>query len=92
MTIENSQKFKKYVVTKMVAPDCISDLSSPQWKEIRVCRFDTLDQCAEYIVTNDEYWYNCRYGKTLFNTELCDLIKKLKKMRSKTESLKSDFS
>lgn len=88
MTTENSQKSKKYVVTKMVAPD----FPFSKLKEKQVCRFDTLDKCAEYIVTNDEYWYNCRYGKKLFNTELCDLIKKLKKMRSKTESLNSDFS
>jgi hypothetical protein len=90
MTTENSQKSKKYVVTKMVKIEA-SDFYS-QWKEKQVCRFDTLNKCAEYIVTNDEYWYNCRYGKTLFNTELCNLIKKLKKMRSKTESLNSDFS
>lgn len=89
MTTEKSQKSKKYVVTKMVAPD-FNPFSKLQEKQ--VCRFDTLDQCAEYIVTNDEYWYNCRSGKTLFNTELGNLIKKFKKMRSKTESLNSDFS
>lgn len=90
MTTENSQKSKKYVVTKMVKTEALDFYA--QWKEKQVCRFDTLDQCAEYIVTNDEYWYNCRYGKTLFNTELCNLIKKLKNRRSKTESLNSDFS
>lgn len=82
MTTENSQKSKKYVVTKMVreAPD---NMFSPM-KEKQLCRCDTLQECAEFIVNNDEYWYNCRYGKKLLNQKLADCIIKFK-------AIKSDF-
>lgn len=81
MTTENSQKSKKYVVTKMVRET--SDMFSPM-KEKQLCRCDTLQECAEFIVNNNEYWYNCRYGKKLLNLKLADCIVKLK-------ALKSDF-
>ena len=53
--------------------------------EKQLCRFDTLEECAEYIVSKDEYWYKCRYGKHLVNDKLGDLVIKFK-------ALKSDFS
>ena len=81
MTTKKSQKSKKYVVTKMVRDE--SDLYSPM-KEKQLCRCDTLQECAEFIVNNDEYWYNCRYGKEQLNMKLADCIIKLK-------ALKSDF-
>lgn len=83
MTTENSQKSKKYVVTKMVRKKS-SDSYSPMIEK-QLCRCDTLEECAEFIVNNDEYWYNCRYGKELLNLKLADRIIKFK-------SLKSDFS
>jgi hypothetical protein len=82
MTTKKSQKSKKYVVTKMVRD--VSDLYSPM-KEKQLCRFDTLQECAEFIVKNDECWYNCRYGKEQLNMKLSDCIIKLK-------ALESDFS
>ena len=82
MTTEKSQKSKKYVVTKMVRKE--SDGYSPMIEK-QLCRCDTLQECAEFIVNNDEYWYNCRYGKTLLNLKLADCIIKFK-------ALKSDFS
>ena len=81
MTTEKSQKSKKYVVTKMVRK--VSDSYSPMIEK-QLCRYDTLQECAEFIVNNDEYWYNCRYGKTLLNQKLADCIIKFK-------ALKSDF-
>ena len=82
MTTENSQKSKKYVVTKMVRKKS-SDVYSPMIEK-QLCRCDTLTECAEFIVNNDEYWYNCRYGKELLNQKLGNCIMKLK-------ALKSDF-
>ena len=82
MTTEKSQKSKKYVVTKMVREKS-SDIYSPMIEK-QLCRSDTLQECAEFIVNNDEYWYNCRYGKNLLNLKLADCIIKLK-------ALKSDF-
>jgi hypothetical protein len=82
MTTNKLPKSKKYVVTKMIREN--SDFTL-QMKEKQLCRCDTLQECAEFIVNNDEYWYNCRYGKELLNQKLTDLIIKLK-------SLKSDFS
>lgn len=88
MTTENSQKSKKYVVTKLITPD-----ESPfeRLVEKQLCRCDTLKECAEFIVNNDEYWYNCRYGKQDLKQELCDLIIKLKNLRKRSNSLESDF-
>lgn len=81
MTTNKLPKSKKYVVTKMVREN--SDFTSPL-KEKQLCRCDTLQECAEFIVNNDEYWYNCRYGKELLNQKLGNYIMKLK-------ALKSDF-
>ena len=81
MTTEKSQKSKKYVVTKMVRK--VSDSYSPMIEK-QLCRCDTLEECAEFIVNNDEYWYNCRYGKELLNLKLADRIIKF-------NALKSDF-
>lgn len=88
MTTENSQKSKKYVVTKLITPD-----ESPLGRlvEKQLCRCGTLKECAEFIVNNDEYWYNCRYGKQDLKQELCDLIIKLKNLRKRSNSLESDF-
>ena len=83
MTTEKSQKSKKYVVTKMTVPGKLI--------EKQLCRCDTLKECAEFIVNNDEYWYNCRYGKQDLKQELCDLIIKLKKLKKRSNSLESDF-
>ena len=80
MTTENSQKSKKYVVTKMVRKKS-SDVYSPMIEK-QLCRCDTLTECAEFIVNNDEYWYNCRYGKTLLNMKLADCIIKYKALES----------
>lgn len=82
MTTENSQKSKKYVVTKLLTP---GESHLERLIEKQLCRCDTLEECAEFIVNNDEYWYNCRYGKELLNLKLADRIIKFK-------SLKSDFS
>lgn len=89
MTTENSQKSKKYVVTKMVRKET-SDVYSPMIEK-QLCRCDTLKECAEFIVNNDEYWYNCRYGKQDLKQELCDLIIKLKNLKKRSNSLESDF-
>ena len=88
MTTENSQKSKKYVVTKIVSPD-----TSPLGRlvEKQLCRCDTLKECAEFIVNNNEYWYNCRYGKQDLKQELCDLIIKIRNQQKRFNSLKSDF-
>ena len=90
MTTENSQKSKKYVVTKMVRKKS-SDAYSPMIEK-QLCRCDTLTECAEFIVNNDEYWYNCRYGKQDLKQELCDLIIKLKNQQRRNNSLETDFS
>lgn len=81
MTTENSQKSKKYVVTKLVRKESKFE----QLVEKQLCRCDTLEECAVFIIDNDEYWYNCRYGKELLNLKLSSYIIKLK-------ALKSDFS
>ena len=88
MTTENSQKSKKYVVTKIVSPD-----TSPLGRlvEKQLCRCDTLKECAEYIVNNNEYWYNCRYGIQDLKQELCDLIIKIRNQQKRFNSLESDF-
>lgn len=89
MTTENSQKSKKYVVTKLVAPD-----ESPLGRlaEKQLCRCDTLKECADFIINNNEYWYNCRYGKQDQRQELCDLITKIRNLQKRSNSLESDFS
>lgn len=89
MTTENSQKSKKYVVTKLVAPD-----ESPLGRlmEKQLCRCDTLKECAYFILDNNEYWYNCRYGKQDLRQELCDLITKIRNLQKRNNSLESDFS
>lgn len=89
MTTENSQKSKKYVVTKLLTP---GESPFERLVEKQLCRCDTLEECAEFIVNNDEYWYNCRYGKQDLNQELCDLIIKLKTQRKRSNSLETDFS
>ena len=88
MTTEKSQKSKKYVVTKLVTP---GESHLERLVEKQLCRCDTLKECAEFIVNNDEYWYNCRYGKQDLKQELCDLIIKLKNLRKRSNSLESDF-
>lgn len=86
MTTEKSQKSKKYVVTKLVAPD-----ESPLGRlaEKQLCRCDTLKECAKFILDNNEYWYNCLYGKQNLRQELCDLIRN---QQRRSNSLESDFS
>lgn len=88
MTTEKSQKSKKYVVTKMVAPG----ESKFNLVEKQLCRCDTLKECAEFILDNNEFWYNCRFGKQKLNQELSDLIVKMKKQQSRSNSLETDFS
>ena len=88
MTTENSQKSKKYVVTKIGSPDT-SQLG--RLVEKQLCRCDTLKECAEFIVNNNEYWYNCRYGKQDLKQELCDLIIKIRNQQKRFNSLESDF-
>lgn len=89
MTTENSQKFKKYVVTKLLAAG-----ESPLGRlvEKQLCCCDTLKECAYFIVNNNEYWYNCRYGKQNLRQELCDLITKIRNIQKRSNSLESDFS
>lgn len=84
MTTEKSQKSKKYVVTKMTEPGKLI--------EKQLCRCDTLKECAEFIVDNNEFWYNCRFGKQKLNQELCDMIIKIKNQRKRSNSLETDFS
>lgn len=89
MTTENSQKSKKYVVTKLFVTG-----ESPLGRlvEKQLCRCDTLKECAYFIVNNNEYWYNCRYGKQNLRQELCDLIIKIRNIQKRSNSLESDFS
>lgn len=87
MTTENSQKSKKYVVTKLVR----DYQNHNSMTEKQLCRFDTLQECAYYIVSKNEYWHNCRYGKQNLTMELCDFIIKLKNLQKRSNSLKSDF-
>ena len=87
MTTEKSQKSKKYVVTKMITRGETSTLIEKQ-----LCRCDTLKECAEFIVYNNEFWYNCQFGKQNLNQELCDLIAKLKNQQRRNNSLETDFS
>ena len=89
MTTENSLKSKKYVVTTVVSPD-----ESPlgQLDEKQLCRCDTLEECADFIVNNNVYWYNCLYGKQNMYQELCDLITKIRNLQKRSNSLESDFS
>lgn len=89
MTTENSLKSKKYVVTTLVSPE-----ESPlgQLAEKQLCRCDTLKECADFIVNNNEYWYNCLYGKQDQRQELCDLIIKIRNIQKRSNSLESDFS
>lgn len=90
MTTENSQKSKKkYVVTKLVTPG-----ESPLGRlfEKQLCRCDTLEECANFILDNNEYWYTCRYGKQDQRQELCDLITKIRNLQKRSNSLESDFS
>lgn len=89
MTTENSQKSKKYVVTKLFV-SCESPLR--QLVEKQLCRCDTLEECANFILDNNEYWYNCRYGKQDLRQELCDLIIKIRNLQKRNNSLESDFS
>ena len=89
MTTENSLKSNKYVVTTLVSPD-----ESPlgQLVEKQLCSCDTLKECADFIVNNNEYWYNFRYGKQDQRQELCDLIIKIRNLQKRSNSLESDFS
>jgi len=93
MTTEKSQKSKKYVVTKMVAPgkSTLESLAYEPLKEKQLCRCDTLRECAEFILDNNEFWYNCRCGKQKLNQELCDLIVKFKNQQRRSNSLETDF-
>ena len=54
MTTENSQKSKKYVVTKLFATG-----ESPLGRlvEKQLCRCDTLKECANFIETCQEKSY-----------------------------------
>lgn len=89
MTTENSLKSKKYVVTKLVATD---ETPLGQLVEKQLCRCDTLKECADFIVNNNEYWYNCLYGKQNMYQKLCDFIKKIRNLQKRSNSLESDFS
>lgn len=89
MTTENSQKSKKYVVTKLLAT---GESPSGRLVEKQLCRCDTLEECANFILDNNEYWYNCRYGKQDQRQELCDLITKIRNLQKRSNSLESDFS
>lgn len=89
MTTENSQKSKKYVVTELLDAG-----ESPLGRlvEKQLCRCDTLEECANFILDNNEYWYTCRYGKQDQCQELCDLITKIRNLQKRINSLGSDFS
>ena len=89
MTTENSQKSKKYVVTKLFTP---GESPSGRRVEKQLCRCDTLEECANFTLDNNEYWYNCRYGKQDQRQELCDLITKIRNLQKRSNSLESDFS
>lgn len=89
MTTENSQKSKKYVVTKLFTP---GESPSGRLVEKQLRRCDTLEECANFILDNNEYWYNCRYGKQDQRQELCDLITKIRNLQKRSNSLESDFS
>lgn len=89
MTTENSLKSKKYVVTKLFTP---GESPSGRLVEKQLCRCDTLEECANFIIDNNEYWYNCRYGKQDQRQELCDLITKIRNLQKRSNSLESDFS
>lgn len=89
MTTENSQKSKKYVVTKLFTP---GESQLERLVEKQLCRCDTLEECANFIVNNNEYWYNCRYGQQNLCQELRDLIIKIRNLQKRSNSLESDFS
>lgn len=89
MTTENSLKSKKYVVTSLVSPD---ESQLGQLVEKQLCRCDTLKECADFIVNNNKYCYNCLYGKQNMYQELCDFIIKIRNLQKRSNSLESDFS
>lgn len=89
MTTENSQKSKKYVITKLFAN---SNLPFEPPVEKQLCCCDTLQKCAEFILDNNEWWHDCWYGKKNLTTELDNLIVKLRNQHRRCDSLESDFS
>ena len=90
MTTENSLKSKKkYVVTKLLA---IGESPLGRLVEKQLCRCDTLEECANFILDNNEYWYTVRYGKQDLYQELRDLIIKIRNLQKRSNSLESDFS
>ena len=73
-------KSKKYILTKLVKKKM-----SSWFEEIQFGKFDSLYDCADFIMSNNESWYDCKFGYTSVNNKLWDIIEKLR-------AIKSDFS
>lgn len=84
MTTNKLPESKKYVVTKLGTDE-------HPYKEEPLCSYDTLQECADYILDNNLFWFNCMAGNEIVNTEFGDLIAKLKKLKKRNKLLNADF-
>lgn len=84
MTTNKLPESKKYVVTRFGTDE-------HPYKEEQLCSYDTLEECADYILDNNLFWFNCMAGNENMNTEFGDLIIKLKKLRKRSKLLNADF-
>lgn len=77
MTTNKLPKSKKYILTILKKENM-----SPGFEEIQLGKFDSLNECAEFIVYKNESWYNCLYGSKNMNTKLSKIIIQLKRLVS----------
>ena len=75
MTTNKLPKSKKYILTKLV-----KEKMGPGFEEIQLGKFDSLNECANFIVYQNESWFNCLYGRTNMNEKLSPIIMQLKRL------------
>ena len=75
MTTNKLPKSKKYILTILKKENMSSG-----FEEIQLGKFDSLNECAEFIVYKNESWYNCLYGSINMNSKLKPIILQLKRL------------
>ena len=69
----------KYRLTKLIRKKDTPFIPF-QFEEITLCAFDTMDECADWILDNKEIWYICYYGEEKVTKKFGELIKKRKSL------------
>lgn len=82
MITENLPKSNKYILTDQI---------NPSGKKIILGEFESLEDCADFILNKNMFWTYCYFNGKNKTTTLCEVVIKKRKMNKKLNDLNKDF-